>query len=139
MREILLVATLLGAALTVYGLLRALIEARVEADKATKRIDVMRALSEEERRAHQAVNARNDADHSVDMSSENERINQEFERRYAEHDLMRPSYNGLVYLAVFESQRLMSLVLKSSRRDFMVAIIGVVISTFASAASLYLA
>jgi hypothetical protein len=72
------------------------------------------------------------------MGAENDRINKEFEVRYAERDLLRPSFDSLVYLAVHESQRLMTLVLKSSRRDFGVAIIGVVVSTVASAWSLYI-
>lgn len=137
MRTILLIATLLGAALTVYGLIRALVEARKEATAAERRVQVMKELADEEKQEHEAVARRREAGDDFDMGAENERINQAFTEKYAEHDIIRPSMGNVAHLAAYESRRLLSLVLGSTRRDFTVAIVGVVVSTAASAASLY--
>lgn len=57
---------------------------------------------------------------------------------YAKHGLTRPTYDNMVFLAAYESRRLLGLVLNSTGRDFLLAAFGLLVSTGASVGSLFL-
>jgi hypothetical protein len=146
MRETLLVGTLLGAALTIYGLLQAVLEARREYIDAQRRIEVMQRLGDEESAKHKVImDQRYGMPDSHEpaviarLDVETDALIAEYRAKYAAEDIIRPDMGNGAHLAAFESRRLLGLVLGSTRRDFIVAMIGVMVSTIASAASLYLA
>lgn len=132
-RTILLVATIVGFLVTVGGLVAAYRASRREYKDAGKRITLMRELGEREQAAQAEVKS------GPDQGERSAALHAEYERIYTEHGLVRPSYDNIVYLAQHESQRLLGMVLNETRRDFVIAGIGLLVSTVASAGSLYLA
>jgi hypothetical protein len=131
-RTILLALTIVGFLFTVAGLAAAYQGAKREHKAAGDRIVLLRELSDREQAAR--AKAKDDAD----VNETYEALNEEYEGIYAEHDLVRPTYDNMVYLAQHESQRLLGMVLDETRRDFLVAGAGLLVSTIASVGSLYL-
>jgi hypothetical protein len=131
-RTILLVFTIFGFLVTVGGLVAAYRSARREYSDAADRITLMRDITKREQQSHAALEP------GPDLDIRNEAINQEYEQIYAKNDLVRPSYDNIVYLAQYESQRLLGMVLNGTRRDFLIAGVGLLVSTVASSGSLYL-
>lgn len=133
LRTWLVIATIAGFAITVGGLVAAYIGARREYIDAAKRVDKMEELAKAELADHPPPPEALD-DASLLFFGADEK----WDAIYAEHDLTRPTYENTVYLAAFESRRLLGLVLNSTRRDFLVAAFGLLISTAASVGSLFL-
>lgn len=133
-RTVLLVATIVGFLVTAVGLVSAYRAAGREYRAAGERITLMRDLAEQERAEHANV-----AQGTPEQGALNSAIHVDFDAIYAGHGLVRPSYDNVVYLAQHESQRLLGMVLSETRRDFLIAGVGLLVSTVASAGSLYLA
>lgn len=131
LRTWLVILTVAGFVITVGGLVAAWIGARREYDDASRRIDKMEELSRGER-ADQPENRRSET--TEEATARHERWTAE----YAKHGLTRPTYDNMVFLAAYESRRLLGLVLKSTGRDFLVAAFGLLVSTGASVGSLFL-
>lgn len=130
LRTILVLATVLGFLITVIGLVAAWYNARKQYDEAKTRIDDLERLGEQERaeaKAHQDAATREESQARYD------RWTLEYER----HDLIRPTYSNLPYISAYESRRLLGLLLESTRRDFLVAAFGLLVSTAASVGSLF--
>jgi hypothetical protein len=130
---ILAVATVLGFVITSAGLIAVFVSARREYREAGARIETMRRLAREEKAEHNLVDGQ--AANAGDLNSE---INARYEVIYANHDLVRPSLGLVGYQSAHESQRLLGLVLDSTRRDFAIAIVGLLVSTVASVWSLFI-
>lgn len=131
LRTWLVILTVAGFVITVGGLVAAWIGARREYEDASRRVDKMEELGEAER-ADQAENRRSET------TEEAEARRAKWNAAYAQHDLTRPTYDNMVFLAAYESRRLLGLVLKSTGRDFLVAAFGLLVSTGASVGSLFL-
>lgn len=119
-RTILLLATVGGALLAAGGLIAAYRSAKREYKAAGVRVEAMGQLMK-----------RLEADPKGDMEA--------YRREFAEHDLEMPTWGNLVQLALFESRRLFGNIAAGSRSQLIVAGSGLLLSTFASAASLYMA
>lgn len=134
-RSWLVVATIAGFLITLGGLTAAWIGARREYKDAQTRIDWLEKLSAEEKAEGAAMTA--DPTHPRWQVPGEER-NAEWAVKFAEHDLIRPNYGNLAFIAAYESRRLLGLVLSSTGRDFLVAAFGLLVSTAASVGSLFL-
>lgn len=130
-RTLLVVLTIGGFLITIGGLIAAWVGARREFADASRRVDKMEELGKAE----------------LDDNPPPEEANmvvligpdQKWDAIYAKHGLTRPTYDNMVFLAAYESRRLLGLVLKSTGRDFLVAAFGLLVSTGASVGSLFLA
>ncbi len=101
-------------------------------DPALDRLDKMRELGEAEEADSSA--AAKHAETTEDVQARHARWTSEYER----YGLVRPTWENMVLLAAHESQRLLGLVLNSTRRDFLLAGFGLLVSTGASIGSLFL-
>lgn len=122
--------TLIGSGLTIWGLVSAYFNARREVSRAGDRIETGKRLAAEEQAAIDALSIRTEQSTSE--------IHARFERKYAEHGIVRPSRAESSYLAAHETKRLVGLLLDSTRSNLIWAGVGLVLSTIASAASLVL-
>lgn len=132
-RTILVIATIAGFLVTVGGLVAAYLGARREYRDSKARVDKMQELAEAELADNPPPPSPGDAEVLIFMGADDK-----WDAIYAEHDLTRPTYDNTVFLAAYESRRLLGLVLNSTRRDFLVAAFGLLISTAASVGSIYL-
>lgn len=147
-RWVLFALTFVGAGITVWGLVSAYRGARREYEAAGKRLDMMtelgeaesaeseKAKDEEQRRVSAGV--KDVVAFNAETAKSAAERHARWDVEYAKYDLLRPTYENLVYLATYEAKRLLGLVLNSTRRDFLWAGVGLVISTLASAGSLLL-
>lgn len=125
LRTWLVIATIVGFLITIGGLVAAWFSARREYNDAEVRIDNLERLNREERTEERG-----------DEPAEERHAR--WTAEYQEHDLIRPTRDNVPYIAAYESRRLLGLVLKSTRRDFLVAAFGLLVSTAASVGSLFL-
>lgn len=124
---IVFLGTVIGAAMTAAGLIRVFIDARREYENAGRRIETMQRLASEEEVESEGV-----------TGDEACAIHAKYIQLYKAHDLVRPDFGNVAYLSAFESKRLMGLVLRETKGDFALAVIGLVVSTAAGVASLWL-
>lgn len=147
-RTWLVIATAAGFFITIGGLVAAWLGARREYHDATRRIDKMAELAAAEKAESDARHERYQASLPTDLeeriaynatySAEGDERNAYWTDEYAKWDLVRPSIRHSTSLAAYESKRLLGLVLNSTRRDFLIAAFGLLVSTGASVGSLYL-
>ena len=123
--------TALGAGIAAFGLIGAYRSARKDYVRAGERIDKMKSLGAEERDEN-----RNRQPEEITAELSQAR-HERFERLYAEIDVVRPSYDSLPYLAAYEAQRLLGIILESTRTNLLTAGVGLLLSTAASIASLF--
>lgn len=123
--------TLIGSGLTIWGLVSAYFNARSEVSRAGDRIETGKKLAAQEQAAIEALTV-------IRTQQATSEIHSRFERKYAEHDLVRPSRAESPYLAAHETKRLVGLLLDSTRSNLVWAGVGLLISTLAAAASLVL-
>lgn len=133
-RTILLVLTIVGAGVTIYGLSAAYRSAKSEHAEAGRRLARLRELAAAEQVESERIGKRGDEETVVAHAA----LHAKYEGLFAAEGYTRPSYDTLPYLAQHESQHLLGRVLQETRRDFVIAGIGLVISTVASVWSLYL-
>lgn len=148
-RLLLLLLTLLGAGITIYGLTDAYLGARDQLARARKRVEDLESLEELERRetadrmaAYTATTPRSRAEreaHNAAKRLQDAHRRAQWEDIYERAGLARPTYKNLTAIPVLETQRLFEQVLESTGRDLRIAAVGLVISTVASAASIFLA
>lgn len=131
-RTTLLIATVVGFVVTVAGLWAAYKAAAREHRESVARIGLMREISDREDAAQDAI------PHGPERESQADAVRSEYDRQYALHGLLRPTYENIDTLALHETQRLLGMVLQETRRDFVIAGVGLLISTIASGASLFL-
>jgi hypothetical protein len=123
----------IGAAVTVWGLVLAYRAAKRESLKADKREKGIRELGAE------LTAADVDRENGVPGAEARQTAAYaELDRLYASDELARPHHRQLDRQSFLESRRLLSAVLKETRRDFIIAGVGLAISTLSSVASLYL-
>lgn len=132
-RAVFLIATIAGSLVTIYGLIAAYLAAKSESDDAAERVRKMKQLRGLEDRL------RVEAEVNGTIGDRHEALIRQSKERYEAAGLIRPDYDNTVYLAAYESERLLGRVLTETKRDFIIAGVGLVISTFASAGSLFLA
>ena len=136
-RTILLLATIAGFLITVWGLVSAYLAAVRENKAASDRIATAAQLSAAEDDERKLIEEK-DIEQS-ERSALFLQLYQRYDVLYKDNDLVRPSYDNVVDLAMYESQRLLGMLLEETRRDFLIAGIGLLVSTLASVGSLYLA
>lgn len=132
LRTVLVLATVLGFVITILGLVAAWYSARKEFDHAQARIDKMEELAKAELEDNPPPPG--DRSSMILFMGRDEK----WDAIYAQNGLTRPTYDNTVFLAAYESRRLLCLVLNSTRRDFLIAVGGLLISTAASVGSLFL-
>lgn len=147
LRVFLFVLTVGGAVVTIWGFVEGYRGARREYAEAQRRIDALERLSALSRAEHEprmeayraALRAADDRS-AVEALHKglNDQRNSAFDAVYRSHGLSRTTAGNLTFIAAYESRRLLGLVLDSTGRDFLIAGIGLVISTVASAWSLFL-
>jgi hypothetical protein len=125
-----MVLTIGGAAITIAGLVGAFKSAQHEVRRAGERIDIGKQLAVEEQEAINAL--------SIRAPNNTAQVHSDFEKRYAEHDIVRPSRSETPYLAAHETKRLAGLLLESTRSNLIWAGVGLVLSTLASCLALVL-
>ena len=123
----------MGFGVTVGGLVAAYVGARREYRDSEARVVLMQELAEAELADHPPPSSSGDAEVLLFMGADDK-----WDAIYAQHGLTRPTYDNTVFLAAYESRRLLGLVLNSTKRDFLVAAGGLLVSTAASVGSLYL-
>lgn len=129
-RTLLVIATIAGFVITVGGLVAVWLSARREFKDASRRVDKMEELG----KAELADNPPPEDANMIALIGPDEK----WDAIYAKYGLTRPTYDNMVFLAAYESRRLLGLVLNSTRRDFLIAAFGLLISTAASVGSLFL-
>lgn len=133
LRTLLVLLTVLGFLITVGGLIAAWVGARREYDDAQTRVDKMEGLAKAELEDVPPPPGGPDRLLIPIMGADDR-----WDAIYAENGLTRPTYNNTVFLAAYESRRLLGLVLNSTGRDFLIAAFGLLVSTGASVGSLFL-
>lgn len=139
--------TLLGAGVTIYGFAAIYVNARREYRDAQSRISKLTELERLEDAQRTQMEAEYQAGLPEDLQAriaynathaERQAARAaQWEARYAEYELTRVTYGNIAYIAAFESRRLLGLVLQLTGRDVLVAAVGLLISTGASAWSLF--
>jgi len=125
--SLLAIATILGAALSIYGLVAAYFDAARELRSAEARVAVATRLLE----------SAQDYQSSSDLSREE--FDAEQNREYEAHSIEKPTYGNMPYLALIETRRLLSLLFAATRGNLITAGIGLIVSTLASVGSLFAA
>ena len=110
-RLILTVLTIVGAGVTIWGLVSAYFAAREEAANAKVRIATAERLEDEE-------NAEPESSPSVHAR---------YDKLYEAEGLVRPTRGNAAYLAAYESERLLTLTLTSTRSGLLSAGVGLVV------------
>jgi hypothetical protein len=135
----LLVATVLGCALTVLGLVNAYRSAKNQLDVATERLRRTEELMEVEDKELKDFQAKTGDWMNLESPSEfyfNPEIGARSEARFQAAGLDRPVSN-LETLPLLEMRRFLGEVFAKSRNDLLTAGLGLIVSTAASAVSLF--
>jgi uncharacterized membrane protein len=138
---VLFAATILGLALTVFGIVSAYFSAKREVALAHARIPLIESLMQQEidEKANfdRQQEPREFGDFE-DILTVPAHIAQASEARFAAAGLTRPSLEKIELLSSFESVRILSIILHTAKGDLLTAGAGVVVSTMASLGSLFL-
>jgi hypothetical protein len=131
MRTVLLLATVVGFLLTAYGLIQAYRGALRQVGVSEERLNESKRLRAEWRAAMKALGPEK-------TRAEADEVNARYAAMFEARGLLAPSYDNAPFQAAYEARHALRQAVEGARANLLWAGLGLVISTVASACSLYI-